>query len=81
MGFDWHGADDYLVAEPEKALVDCLYLASRKGRNFKYFPEMDMKQLKTRSIKHWVDLIKNERIRKAVLVSLALTPIFRLRTY
>jgi len=42
-GFDWYGKrQDFLVATPEKALVDSLYLSSRKGRRFSFFPEIDL---------------------------------------
>lgn len=42
-GFDWYGkSQDFLVATPEKALVDSLYLSSRKGRRFGSFPEIDL---------------------------------------
>ena len=40
-GFDWYkGSGDFLIAEPEKALVDCLYLSGRKGKRFAHFPEL-----------------------------------------
>jgi len=42
-GFDWHGdRQDFLVAIPEKAVVDSFYLSSRKGRRFRFFPEIDL---------------------------------------
>jgi predicted transcriptional regulator of viral defense system len=41
-GFDWYGRrQDFLVASPEKALVDTLYLSSRKGKRFRFFPEIN----------------------------------------
>ncbi len=40
-GFDWYkGEGHFLIAEPEKALVDSLYLSSRKKKQFGYFPEL-----------------------------------------
>jgi hypothetical protein len=42
-GFDWYGGrQDFLLATPEKALVDSFYLSSRKGRRFRFFPEIDL---------------------------------------
>jgi len=42
-GFDWYGKrQDFLVATPEKALVDSLYLSSRKGKRFRFFPEINL---------------------------------------
>ena len=42
-GFDWYGKEqDFLVATPEKALVDSFYLSSRKGKRFGSFPEIDL---------------------------------------
>ncbi|MBI5872821.1 MAG: hypothetical protein HZB36_01585 [Candidatus Omnitrophica bacterium] len=40
-GFHWYReSGDFLIAEPEKALVDCLYLSARKKRQFGHFPEL-----------------------------------------
>jgi predicted transcriptional regulator of viral defense system len=42
-GFDWYGKrQDFLVATPEKALVDSFYLSSRRGKRFGSFPEIDL---------------------------------------
>jgi len=41
MGFGWYkGNGSFLIAEPEKALVDCLYLSAHKGKRFGHFPEL-----------------------------------------
>ncbi len=32
-GSRWHESRHYLIATPEKTLVDCLYISSRRGRN------------------------------------------------
>jgi hypothetical protein len=38
-GFGWYkGSGSFLIAEPEKALIDCLYLSSRKKNNSGIFP-------------------------------------------
>ena len=67
-GYDWYGTRrDFLVASPEKALVDCLYLASRKGSRFRYLPELHLgnnfRFLKARS---WLPYIAFPRIRTFV---------------
>ena len=42
-GFDWYGKrQDFLVATPEKAVVDSFYLSSRKGKRFGSFPEIEL---------------------------------------
>ncbi len=65
-GFDWAAGHGYLVATPEKALVDCLYLSCHKKRQFKHFPEMDLSALKKKNLQKWVNLIKDKRIRMLV---------------
>lgn len=40
-GFDWYkGEGSFLIANPEKALVDSLYLSACKKKQFGYFPEL-----------------------------------------
>jgi len=40
-GFDWYRGDrNFLIAEPEKALIDSLYLSTRKKKQYSYFPEL-----------------------------------------
>lgn len=40
-GFAWsRGAESFLLAEPEKALVDCLYVSAFRKRQFSHFPEL-----------------------------------------
>lgn len=68
-GFDWYGGrQDFLVASPEKALVDCLYLSSRKGRRFRFFPEIDWGGgFRFGSAAAWVRRIPDARIRRYAL--------------
>lgn len=41
-GFVWSkGQGGFLIAEPEKALVDCLYLSACRKKQFSYFPELN----------------------------------------
>lgn len=45
FGFDWYkGTGNFLIAEPEKALADCLYLFTRKKKQYGYFPELNLKK-------------------------------------
>jgi hypothetical protein len=40
-GFGWYKRDSgFLIAEPEKALIDSLYLSAHKKRRFGHFPEL-----------------------------------------
>ena len=68
-GFDWyHGKQDFLIAGPEKALVDCLYLSSRKGRRFGRFPEIETGgKFETGKALDWIRRIPDPRIGKNVL--------------
>lgn len=65
-GFEWSSRQDYLIATKEKALVDCLYLASRRKRSFANFPELDKKLLGKKPCFEWIQKIRNPRIRKSV---------------
>jgi hypothetical protein len=64
-GFDWYGPRrDFLIAQPEKALVDSLYVSSRKGRQFGSFPELCFpKSFSFRRAFGWVERIPDKRIR------------------
>src|SRR3989304_3129118 len=45
FGFDWYkSSQNFLIAEPEKALADCLYLFTRKKKQYGYFPELNLKK-------------------------------------
>jgi predicted transcriptional regulator of viral defense system len=61
-GFDWYGnRQDFLIATPEKALVDSLYLSSRKGKRFAFFPEIDLGvDFDFKRAYEYVDLIEND---------------------
>lgn len=67
-GFDWYkGTGDFLIAEPEKALVDCLYLSARKKRQFGYFPEIHFPAFfSIKKADNWARAIPDERIRVSV---------------
>jgi predicted transcriptional regulator of viral defense system len=67
-GFDWYrGEGSFLIAEPEKAFVDCLYLSAHKKRQYGYFPELRLKgNLNLAKVNGWVKKIKSPRIRLMV---------------
>jgi predicted transcriptional regulator of viral defense system len=67
-GFDWYrGGDAFLIAEPEKALVDSLYLASRRGKRFGRFPELDLEHdFSFARAEEWVRRIPYRPIRRYV---------------
>jgi len=71
-GFDWYGnRQDFLVAAPEKALVDSLYLSSRKGQRFGVFPELSFSSsFSFPSARKWAKRITDDRIRGYVLKKL-----------
>jgi len=71
-GFDWYKeGGDFLIAEPEKALVDCLYISARKKRQFGYFPELHFpKSFSFRKAEKWAGDIPDARIRASVLKKL-----------
>ncbi len=67
-GFGWYkGTGSFLIAEPEKALIDSLYLSTRKKRQFGYFPELYFpKTFSSAKAKKWVNGIPDYRIRSYV---------------
>src|SRR3989339_1708063 len=43
FGFDWYKeSGSFLIAEPEKAFADCLYLFTKKKKQYGYFPELNL---------------------------------------
>ncbi|MGB9004495.1 MAG: hypothetical protein WCB96_02100 [Candidatus Aminicenantales bacterium] len=67
-GFRWYKESGaFLVADPEKALVDSLYLSARKKRPYGHFPELDFPRLFSfKKAREWAERIPDERIRKNV---------------
>jgi predicted transcriptional regulator of viral defense system len=72
-GFDWYRkSGPFLIAEPEKALVDSLYLSARKKKQFGYFPELHLpKTFSIKKAKAWVRQIPQKNIRVYVQKKLA----------
>ena len=71
-GFDWYkGEGNFLIAEAEKALVDILYLSSRKKKQFGSFPELDFpSEFSFKKAARWVERIPEKKIRLYVLEKL-----------
>lgn len=67
-GFDWHkGEGSFLIAEPEKALIDCLYLSSRKKKQFGYFPELHFPTtFSFKKARRWIARIPQKEIRSYI---------------
>ncbi len=68
-GFDWYKGDgNFLIAEPEKALIDSLYLSSRKKKQFGHFPELHFPSgFSFPKAERWVGRIQEKAIRLYVL--------------
>jgi len=71
-GFDWYkGEGSFLIAQPEKALIDSLYLSSRKKKQFGHFPELHFPpEFSFKKAKQWVKCIPEKTIRLYVLEKL-----------
>jgi hypothetical protein len=67
-GFDWYrGGREFLIATPEKALIDTLYLSSRRGKRFRFFPELQFgRGFSLQEAQKWAARIPYPRIRKYV---------------
>lgn len=63
-GFDWYkGTGSFLIAEPEKALIDSLYLSARKKKQFGYFPELHFpSSFSFKKAKGWAKRIPDPKI-------------------
>lgn len=67
-GFIWYKeTGSFLIAEPEKALVDSLYLSARRKKQFSYFPELYFpKSFSFNKAKEWVKKIPDSKISSCV---------------
>jgi predicted transcriptional regulator of viral defense system len=72
-GFDWYrGERSFLIALPEKALVDSLYLSAHKKKQYGHFPELHFpKSFSFRRAGDWATRIPSARVRTHVLRELA----------
>lgn len=70
-GFGWNKNDSCLIAEPEKALADCLYLSGLRKRQFSHFPELNFPgNFSFKKVRVWLGLIKNRGARLHALARL-----------
>lgn len=61
----------YYIATPEKAFIDCLYLSCKRGRQFSFFPEIDLTSgFSFKNAKLWAKKIIDKRIQRKVLEKL-----------
>lgn len=74
VGIQWFdGEVQYGLASLEKALLDCLYISSRKGKRFSHFPELNFENfsqkkfdrlLKEHPIAHPIKIVISKRLNK-----------------
>ena len=71
-GFDWYKGDgSFLIAESEKALIDSLYLSSRRKKQFGYFPEVRFpSEFSFKKAAIWCGRIPEKKIRQYVFQKL-----------
>lgn len=71
-GFDFYGKErNFPVAVAEKALIDSLYLSSRRGKRFRSFPELNFGAgFSFRRAARWARKIPDGKIRGYVLAKL-----------
>ena len=64
-GFDWYKkSGSFLIAEPEKALIDSLYLSAYKKKRFGNFPELHLPAaFSFKKAKMWVNRIPSPKAR------------------
>ncbi|MCG2713715.1 MAG: hypothetical protein L6308_02575 [Candidatus Omnitrophica bacterium] len=74
-GFNWYkaclsdrqGGGKFLIAEPEKALVDSFYLSACRKKQFGHFPELSFpKSFSFKKVKQWALRIPDPKIRAHV---------------
>ena len=63
-GFSWYKkTGNFLIAEPEKALVDSLYISARRKKQFGCFPELRFpKSFSSKKVKEWAKKIPDPKI-------------------
>lgn len=71
-GFAWREGGGFFIADPEKALVDCLYVSTFRGRRFSHFPELNLSEsFDFKKAVAWAAFIKSGAALKHVLKRLA----------
>lgn len=71
-GYEWSQTfQPYLIASPEKALLDTFYISTRKGRRFYSLPEIDWPQInKKKFLQILNQQVKYPSIKNAILKKL-----------
>lgn len=62
-GLEWK--DTFSLATPEKALLDSIYLSSRKGKRFYHLPEIDLSEINK---KIFLELLSKHNFSKSIEV-------------
>lgn len=67
-GFAWYrDTESFLIAEPEKALIDSLYISARKSKRYGRFPELRFpKTFSFRKTQQWARAIPDNKIMRYV---------------
>lgn len=67
-GFGWYkNSGNFLIAEPEKALIDSLYLSAHRKRQFGHFPELRFPgSFNVKKARAWAGRISNKTTRTYV---------------
>lgn len=67
-GIEWSKSkSNYLIATAEKALLDTLYISTRKGQRFSSLPEIDLEELDMKYLKHLLkESIKSKIIKTSI---------------
>jgi hypothetical protein len=60
FGFNWKkDGEEFLIAEPEKALADCIYISTYKKKQFSNFPELYFpKEFSFKKVEKYLEKIK-----------------------
>jgi predicted transcriptional regulator of viral defense system len=63
----WGEVVTYNLATKEKALFDCLYISTRKGKRFSKFPEVDLSSIKKKILMGYLNqLVSSKAIKSAI---------------
>ena len=67
-GIEWsNNKSNYLIATREKALLDTLYISTRKGQRFSSLPEIDLDELDMKYLKSLLkETIKSKIIKTSI---------------
>ena len=67
-GIEWSNSkSNYLIASAEKALLDTLYISTRKGQRFSSLPEIDLEELDMKYLKRLLkETIKSKIIKTSI---------------